>query len=607
MQINLSKFKKISEDDHSATLQHPEGHHFKIAKKALSKKMQGELSSLPIHLDEGGMAPDKNYSEQPPANPTQPIVINVGQPAPQAAPQQQPFISDPVANYLNAPQPRQSHDLIADAGLPNPPENQMDYLREDIVNRYGNVLPQNQLDALKRNDAYQQNLGQQIQAQAEAKAKTLGSPQEYAKYGLQAPDEVASQMPIPQGSAAVAPGGASISSLQAPSQPPQDQDPFQAQLQAQLGSLGQGIGEQKMGLAGEARALGEQGRKEAEAIDAGIKKQEQGIADFQANNKGFQEHQQAFLEDYQNGHIDPNRVMSSMGTGKRISTAIGLILGGIGGGLTHQENPVMKMLQERINLDVRAQEAELGKKKNLLEANRQFYGDMGLAIQATTAQQMGIVSSQLKKAAAEAQDPLAKARALQAAGQLDERIAPMLSQMAMRQTLLSSLQQPAQGGGSQPNPSMTIRALVPEGQQQAAFKELGEAQSMIRAKDNILSAFDKINELSTPGKYVTSPIQTRSQIAAARDPVLAQLSKETAGRFTETDSKFIGSLFPTALDDDKTRMLKRTKLLSLISEKLNFPMLESYGIRMGNTPGPSRFDNQGQKKITLGAPVAPKK
>src|SRR6185312_3839847 len=68
--LNLSHFKKIHEDKHSATLQHPEGHQIKIAKSALSKDMKGQLAKLPMHFDEGGEIPnvDQNSSQMPDVN-----------------------------------------------------------------------------------------------------------------------------------------------------------------------------------------------------------------------------------------------------------------------------------------------------------------------------------------------------------------------------------------------------------------------------------------------------------------------------------------------------------------------------------------------------------
>lgn len=55
--LDLSKFKKAHEDEHKATLSHPDGHHIVIAKKALSPKMRDQIAKLPKMADGGMMQP----------------------------------------------------------------------------------------------------------------------------------------------------------------------------------------------------------------------------------------------------------------------------------------------------------------------------------------------------------------------------------------------------------------------------------------------------------------------------------------------------------------------------------------------------------------------
>jgi len=91
-------------------------------------------------------------------------------------------------------------------------------------------------------------------------------------------------------------------------------------------------------------------------------------------------------------------------------------------------------------------------------------------------------------------------------------------------------------------------------------------------------------------------------VSAIRDPIIAQLSKETAGRFSEADAGFIEPLFPAVGDDANTIAAKRAKLNQIVSEKMNFPTLQAYGINLGNVSGTGRFTQGGEKKIQLGPP-----
>lgn len=76
MNINFSKFKKIDCDDKCTTLQHPSGHMVKIVHKGLSPENQSELDKLPMNKAKGGMTGSKpskpaDSSNTMPGSPTE--------------------------------------------------------------------------------------------------------------------------------------------------------------------------------------------------------------------------------------------------------------------------------------------------------------------------------------------------------------------------------------------------------------------------------------------------------------------------------------------------------------------------------------------------------
>ena len=209
----------------------------------------------------------------------------------------------------------------------------------------------------------------------------------------------------------------------------------------------------------------------------------------------------------------------------------------------------------------------------------------------TRIQQMELVGNRLKEEAAKATAPMARASALKAAGELDMQVAPLMSMIAMRRTLLTA------SSAGRIAPEQVVRMVVPEGQQPMAYKELQEAKNTVAAKDNILAAFDKLAQIQTVGNRMLSPLQSKSQLKAIMDPITASLSKGTAGRFTEADAGFLERLWPNVTDDQETLSIKRQQLNKLISEKMHFPVLDAYGInvnQMGarNTQGAKRFQLQ---------------
>ena len=62
--LNLSKFKKVSQDQDSAMMLHPDGHQIKIAMKGLSPQMRKEMAAMPLHKAEGGPVSANSSNQQ---------------------------------------------------------------------------------------------------------------------------------------------------------------------------------------------------------------------------------------------------------------------------------------------------------------------------------------------------------------------------------------------------------------------------------------------------------------------------------------------------------------------------------------------------------------
>lgn len=513
MNLDFKNFKKISEDQHSAVMKHPQGHEIRLSKKSMNSRQLSDLGALPIHMDDGGNVPDSKPSETADAqvpNPNQPtVIINNGQPQ---APQ------NPVQDFGS---------LADERGLSKSP----------MMN---------------------------------GASGSWDMPNSGAAPSLTPPMNPT----LPK--------------------PPQMQaDPYgtEAYNSAYTSGLNQQIG----GINQEAQATGQLGETKSKLLENSAVNQQQEMKSFQEHWNGIQSEYNNFLSDYKNQHIDPNRIFKTMGMGQKISTSIGLILGGFAGG--GQGNIVLDNLNKMIDRDVRAQEADLGKSKTLLDATTQQFGNLKDGTSMLRAMQMGVVANQVEAAGAKAMSPLARAKANQLSGELNKQAAAIKSQIAMKRTLLGGMQ------AGRVDPSQVIRMIVPEPLQQSAYKELNEAEGMIRAKDNILSSYDKLVKLNTLANRAGSPIQTARQVNAIRDPLIAGLSKETAGRFTDTDAKFIGTMFDTLGGNEQTDASNRNQLEKLINEKMNFNILKSYGINLGNASTTGKYGSDGQKTIKLGAPV----
>lgn len=110
--LDLSKFKKIKQDQKSATLRHPDGHEIKVAVGGLSPEMRKKLTSLPVYKDGGGEienAPEPSFDQPAPSTAPFPQEGNMPDTA-SAPPEGAPSMS---ADNATAPAPVQDQSQAA--------------------------------------------------------------------------------------------------------------------------------------------------------------------------------------------------------------------------------------------------------------------------------------------------------------------------------------------------------------------------------------------------------------------------------------------------------------------------------------------------------------
>ena len=628
--ISFKGFKKVHEDEKHATMRHAAGHEIKIAKNALSPEMRGALAALPVSAEtqaerqaassmQAGASPKQQSIAYGNSAVNTPVtaMAHGGQPDPT---QQHLTQGDALPNRIEKSVVAQAqHKGLADGGnvvlqqsKQNPPAAPLPKPMATGGDPGSDPKPGDPAGQTLNIDTAKLQGGSPITPQTQA---MLAGMQQNQQAANQATDPNA----IDYEKIAADPNNQPYGTAMAKQQMQQDANsgPQQGQYapqsgdgtptlgqaaqsdpwgtQAYLGQIQQANKEMEQGQQGEARAASIMGQQQAADIKKNLDVQQTQQQTYQQHISDLTGEYNNFMQDVQNQHIDPNHYLNSMGTAGKISTGIGLILGGIGGGLMHQANPALGFLQNQIDRDISAQQANLGKSENLLNANLKQFGNMRDATDMTRLMQMGIVENQLKQAGATAQGPMAQARAQQALAGWHEKMAPIMSQIAMRRTLLGA------GSAGKVAPETLIRMIVPENQQNETFKQLKEAQDTSTFRDNALGAFDKLANINTIGNAAMSPLQTSRQVHAIQDPLTAALSKGTAGRFTEQDAGMLDSLWPAKGDSAQTVAMKRMQLQKLAEEKMHYPQLNQWGI------DPRTFGRYhagtGQKKFQLGQPV----
>lgn len=431
--FSLKGFNKVSADATHTTMRNGQGHEIKIAHKALSKEMREQLEKLPQvpkeaqgkqpkakaaesvepqALAKGGQVKDLEDLDQEPQSAAgqsmsgdAPITINIGAPSPSAGPTPVPSEA-PMAQDSNEPSigTKLKHALVP-KGL------------HGVVDAIGSRMDQLNDPAFR--------------AQMEEADRQRRIADGYEVPQQRTPAQDAQPHPTPmdmQAGAQAAPMPA-----QAPGAAPVDPNAGQSAIERTM--LG-GIGKQSAGIQQEAKALAQQGQAEAAIAQEQQALSQQRIDEFQEINTNLNNERQAFMQDIADQKIDANRFFQSKNTAGKISTVLGLIIGGLGG----SDAPI-KMLQQSIDKDIEAQKAELGKKENLLSANMKQFNNMRDAMEMTRVMQNDLVVAKLKEAAAKAATPLAQAAAMQKIGKLEADNAAAVEKISARHALQRATQQ----------------------------------------------------------------------------------------------------------------------------------------------------------------------
>lgn len=294
--------------------------------------------------------------------------------------------------------------------------------------------------------------------------------------------------------------------------------------------------------------------------------------------QGLDQEQALLTQAYMNGKIDPQRMWHNADTGNKIGAAIGILLSGIGSGLTGQPNMAMGVINKMIDQDIDAQRSDLGKQHSLLEMNLQKYGRLDQAMQATRIQKLSTVQAQIAQQAAQAKGPMAKAQAQSADADIGMQLTGMRQDLAWKQAFYDR-----QGGGGQKPGSSGVDleglrlgsqvGAISHEDSAAANKEAGQYMEMTNKITNIGNAFDKVSALQNIDSRLMSPRESARQIEMLTNFASDLAARDLDGRVNPVSLAANQGLFQKLLDDPKTGALGRQTMINAIKAKYSFPTL----------------------------------
>lgn len=193
-----------------------------------------------------------------------------------------------------------------------------------------------------------------------------------------------------------------------------------------------GVGMMAQGIKQQGAAQSQLGRAQDAALQNYQKNLDNEAKLYQERVAGIDAEQEKLRQDLASGKVDSNRLFKNQGTGERISTVLGVILGGIGAGLLGStQNMAWAAIQKAIDRDVDDQKASLGKTKTLLDLNMQKYRDTNAAEAATRLQYNTALQTQLQSAMAKHTTAQGQAAMSMQLGNLQQQAQGLKNTMAL--------------------------------------------------------------------------------------------------------------------------------------------------------------------------------
>lgn len=462
--LDLRKFTKLKSDAKTTTLKHPDGHTITLAHNALSPANQKDLHALPFanggkvkKMADGGNTDD--VAEAPSDNAA---AMQAGATGQSVATQKKQSENYSVSRTPASPEPSadakykqsvrdfnsQMAQPKADGGMiKNYDDGGGISAQDDLAQSQDMPFPQDASSQMPQ----QQTMSEQDFANAHPimdrlglNGKMFGGPgmsegnSTSDLYGVptsggmgMSPTQAVS--PGPDGVQPVIPGTTDQPSQQ---QAMTDQGPanMPAQQQPQDISGGvpagmqAGLNMQMQGLQNQYQAEKQAGAEKAKALQSGIDQQSTQAKSYDEQMAKLQQERQNILND----KIDPKHLWNSKDTMGKVSTILGLLVGGFGG---NQGNGGVKALDTAIERDIDAQKTN---KSNSLNALTQMFGDARAAADYHRVILNDQVAHGIDLAMAHAATPQALANLQQAKGKLMFDSGIRMAQIGAQQTLNSA-------------------------------------------------------------------------------------------------------------------------------------------------------------------------
>lgn len=414
------------------------------------------------------------------------------------------------------------------------------------------------------------------------------SPNLLAQYDQPLDTGLLSPVPHGQGQPNANPGQAAISQAQS-------RVPTSAELDASIKQRTEGAGAEASAMQLQNESLAKQYKKNNDADQAYMYQQA-------AKMDGYQKQYDQMAADISSTKIDPNKYWHDKSTGSKVAAVIGLMLGGVGAGLTHGPNVGLQMLQKGIDNDIESQKSNLGKKQSLLSDNLRMQGNLLAATNATRLQMSAMAQGRLMQVAAQTGNPIIAARAQQKAAEIAQSTIPLRQQvannevqMAVRSDVLHRLS--AQGQPGVPEVDMHDLSRAGLVDKATAEKEQASISKRQQAEAYAIDQAKKLSQEQTVGLNLINPESYNRRDQFRAGIIQAIQSASPSKRLNpEVLAMEVEPYLTKTLQSQETRESGLNGILGLIRSHADpTPMATHYKI-----PGAINQKNTNPKSFDLG-------
>lgn len=582
MQDLYRGFKKTSEDDSSATLEHDSGHSLTIAKSGLSKKQKHALSKLPLH-----QAKPKQVIQQP-----ETVTTSEDQAKSVGA-----NIADAVANKIL--------EGATEAATPaQQPE----------------LTPQ-QIEQMPEPNALDVSTGQPVYKRAPEFAEGEGlTPEErleIRKSGaeIRDPYRVASEVALKQDPLAYAsdleelPEEKSLETERALAQ-----EPVAVPKPTLAPAVAPTVAPQPQLVPEEAPALTDDERFSRTLLDPKIppsQKHQVYLERVLKKQLAQDEYNRKFYEEMKNEQVSPTNLLHDRSTLGKIGTVIAMAFSGIGAGVTGKENMVMQVLNDQINREIEAQKRSQERKFNLHKFhNEQFQNSL-----AADAQVAADILNMTKLQTEEmlygfGNNPMVKKRAMALNAELDAKIAESNAKIAELRTgddlkSLLAAQVGTAGVPSKLKPAQVLQLKKGDASVKTeATKEIEKREQLVANAPKAVAALDRaLEELGSKkgfikglGSLAYAQVDEPQALKDFRSAIKAMVPDIAGTNKDAMVRSILEDLEPKPFEVYKGEADKiRARVLNWLQQQASTPNLDRLGI------DPQAFESTSVRPETWGA------